>query len=667
MEKILAAVFAALLFTSSHVAAQSTRQDSTCQLDAADVADLGFRFTEASLRYKDLCVDSVRFRPILDLTTTVSTTTFANFQHEGQYWTAQVPTAPELIEKVYFQVLKFPVIQGVVAAHTQIRFVLNDLAPVQLSQTGRATNTSRDILISFEAAFPKDVTYNFALGGLNNYALMAKVMSTLQKHNDSGAAIEQFELLLTPEEKSQLLKNLLTYSHQLGIKDFYNTARPNCTTEVFDQIDQLPRFKGQHRPFLTVLSLDPIAGPSLKALGKRALIREQAQNFSEELTGAYYTKPLPTIADPLSGFLTPIPDMPWALVTVLPDTTTMSESERAAIASLRRELILALPSLIQSYGSVMLLASKEDQGRSLFLNTLKEFAQRLPAALKRVNADLPVNPAYIRIYFAPHDTDEVSANLVSLGVPLELPFAVVDYQMDRDPKGQKATFDRISEGIRAAGRVGVEGAPAFLMSAAIQVRAQKDHSQVTTQLMAGLDPVISPMTTKNDQVAIDQLVIPDTAKDRRQHPGMVLSHVQDVASETINEKVDVQFGPFMTLGGPSSRFGEGSLGITQYFNSCWQHMKYTPVFQGRLNHPWLGFGPVDYMAGIQFHVAGMNLNLKSQRVEKMDLLVSVFSFYCLNIEDVEKQFADNANQAIQDLMDKSAEDPLLRMLGPLFN
>lgn len=652
--------------------------DARCQTDPLDPFDRGFVLTDESLSYKNQCINGARFRPIQNYSNQGTQATFANYMHQGRFWQARVPLAAESIEKVYFQVMKFPVVEGIIAAHAQIRFTFKSPAAVQLTGQGALGGeaSSGDILISFEAGFPKDVNYNFARGGLNNYALVAKVMSTLQKHTESPTAIEQFELKLSAAEKAQLLSRLLGYASELGMRSFYNTLRPNCTTEVFDKIDELARFKGKFRPFMTVISADPIAGPSLKALMKRGLIEAQAPDFAAELEGQTASRPLPELPDPFAGFLPTVKGFPWSLVTVMPDTSTLSLDEKGALEDLRQQLILALPSLIQSYGSVLMLAGEGERGQRLFLNTLKEFVKRLPAALRAVNDRLPATAVPIRIYLAPHDGEATETSLVEAGIPADLPFSIADYRLTPDPKSASVPFAKIEDGLRRGGLTGVKSRPAFLMGTAILVRAQKDNSQVTTQLIAGLNPMTTPLQVNDPQVRLDRLVIPDSSKGGRQHPALIMTHVQDVAKEEVQERVDIELGSFESLGRATSRFGEGSLRTFGYFDDlalnpyqaygvCGHVLRHVPVFDGVKTYPWFQNPIDDWVLQIHFYLTGMTMNLKTMTVEDMELLISFLPFSCMDFKSIEKDFAKAATATLQDQLKKSSDNPLFKTLGVL--
>jgi hypothetical protein len=644
----------------------STVVDGKCREDVADVNDLGYRFTDNSQLYKGKCVDGSRFRPIKNLVISSDLATFNNYGHDNQFWQAQLPLTK--LATVYFHVQRFAVVEGVVAAHTELRFVFKDKGDVKLTQKDKQDAT-QDILVSFEAAFPKEVGYNFALGAFPNYARVAKIMSTLQKQNDSTATMEQYELNLSQDEMVTLLKTSLQYSQKISIEEFYNTLRPNCTTEAFDLIDLLPRFKGKYPPFLTMISPDPIAGPSIDALQKRKLIKQRVQDYADELKGVAQILPVPETKSSMTTFLPDVAGRPWTLTTVLPDTSSMTPAQKKVIESLREQLILSIPALVQNYGSVMMLTPDEQKGQALFINTFKSFVQQLPAFLRKINSELPEEATNINMYFAPYESAATSTSLTGMGIPAQIPFALNDYQLDDADKYSQRIFYDLAQGIIQAGETGADPAQkAFLMGAALLLKAQKDQSTVTTQLIAGLDALESNMEVVDKKVNIHKVVVPKGNRNIHR-PSMLINHFQEVSKEELNENMDVQFGSFGGLGGTSAEYGFASLQIDKGFD-CNQQANATPYLEGSLTDQFTGIGLVDFLVqgqSIRFHIMRMSLNLKTQKVDNMNLAISTLGFNCINNKDAEVQFTESANKAIADLINKAGSNPLLQKLSPLLN
>lgn len=658
----------------------ATIENADCKVDAQDPNDKGYSLTVNSRLYPKECIDGKRFRPMQNLVIANNTATLNNYLHNNKFWKAQLPIDPSAIENVYFHIMRFPVVEGVTAAHTQIRFIFKDKNAVQLTGTDAAgnveTSSSGDILISFEAAFPSTAGYNFALGAFPNYARFAKIMSTLQKETDSPNGIEQYELKLSAEESATLLSNTLVYAQNIGIEGFYNTLRPNCTTELFDQLDQLPSLKGKAKKFLTMISADPIAGPSLEALKKRDLIVKRVQNFGDELKGIRQTLQVPEAQKSLvTTFLPKMDGRPWTMTTVMPDTSKMSDTEKKALTSVRDELVRAIPTLIQTYGSVMMLAPKESKGQQLFLSTLKEVVSRAPALLRKVNKDLPEELTEISLYFSSYETDIVATDLSAFGVPAEIPIALNKFQVDNSTKQSRQLtndlYDNVAYGIMQIPLAGNanKDSKAYLMAASIQVHAQKDNSKVATQIMAGLAPMESALVSESPQVKIQKIVIPEHSGFINQ-PAMIITHFQEVNEVDVNPLVNIQFGSFGGLGDNKSEFGANTLLIQKGAVFCNGQAASTPYFQGQINDKFTNsfVDPVLKGGPIAFHLMSMNMNLKTMKVTNMDLKIEALWFLsCLTVDDANKQFTENANKAITEMLEKTSNADVLQMLAPLLN
>ena len=158
---------------------------------------------------------------------------------------------------------------------------------------------------------------------------------------------------------------------------------------------------------------------------------------------------------------------------------------------------------------------------------------------------------------------------------------------------------------------------------------------------------------------------------------MVITHVQDVASENANPMVNVQFGPFGKLAGTAGEFGYGTMQVFKGGFQCVDQTLSAPFFYGTVNDKLTGFfiDPIFKGAPISFHVLGMNMNLdmklKTPKVENMDLKISAvlvgFPVRCMDNDTAEKEFAENANKAIEDMINKASDNEALKAIAPLLN
>lgn len=647
---------------------QATQQDPACQFDKSDPNDVGYRLTSKSLKYADQCINAEKLRAIRNLEFGAEQVSFNNYMHDDQFWKAEVKLGK--VKAVYFQIMRFAAIEGITAAHTQIRFVFENPEDVSLSN-GSKTSNSQDLLVSFEAAFPKEVNYNFALGAFNNYAIFARVLSTQQKASDSAEPIEQYELNLSDDEKNLLLRSALLKADQSGMQRFYNTLRPNCTTEVFDLIDSLPRFKETQAPFLTVISADPIAGPSLNALRSRSILERRVQDYEQEAQGILNELPIPFAESAKTPFLPRVDGAPWTMNILRPDTSSLSEEEKMALKTLQDEILSGLPALLQSYGSMSLLS--QDQSQGLFLQSLRQLVSHAPEVLRRLNSKLPQQAVRLSLYFSPFQSTRTSTDLSALGLPAEVPFSIRTQEIGKDagdgPLKAADFYGKLNAGIYLTSQQELlqPSEQVYLLGIALVVNIQKDRSKVFTQLMLGLDQLDQSLSADSPQVRVEKIIIP---KGNTQAPALVLTHVQEAQNPTVNEFVDLQFGAFGGIAGPMTEFGLGTLQVSKNPYRCSVQTEHTPYFFGTLSDRVSGFAPLDFLIKgqpIQFHLTRMSLNLKTQEIADMNLAIKTLGLQCLNFEDANKQFTDNANQALQELMNSKKQQGLLGLISPLLN
>lgn len=104
--------------------------DGACA-QSSDPNEGPYRFTALSSKYAGQCVDSNRFRAIQNLKIDSTSVVLNNYHHANEFWEARFSIAPENVEAVYLQIVRFPILGVVEAAHTQIRFVLKK--PVELT------------------------------------------------------------------------------------------------------------------------------------------------------------------------------------------------------------------------------------------------------------------------------------------------------------------------------------------------------------------------------------------------------------------------------------------------------------------------------------------------------------------------------------------------------
>lgn len=223
------------------VGEKAAKPDASCALSPADPYERPHRIGLGSQKYAQQCVDTDRFRFSEILKQTKSEWTFSNYRHQNEYWTATLGLNT-IVEHVFFQVVRFEAISGVIAAHTQIRLKFSNQTPLKLQSQldPQKTTESLDLVISFEASRPVGTPYNFALGAVDNYVSVARILSGAQRLAESTENItEQYELSIPQDEKLHIALLALEKSARDGFMRFYNTISENCTTDAFAVLDSL--------------------------------------------------------------------------------------------------------------------------------------------------------------------------------------------------------------------------------------------------------------------------------------------------------------------------------------------------------------------------------------------------------------------------------------------
>jgi Domain of unknown function (DUF4105) len=635
--------------------------DSRCA-QSSDPQEAPYRFTSLSGKFSGQCADTNRFRAIQNLKIENGVAVLNNYHHDNDFWQAQFSIEPSNLDAVYFHVVRFPILGIVEAAHTQIRFKLKN--PVQLkSQTDASkTTTTKEVLVSFEAVRPKDQAYNFALGALENYALVGRVTSAKQRIAESEAPMEQYELDITQDEKALLLKNTLTHAEQIGIKYTYNTLRPNCTTEVFDLLDSLPRLQGKYPQFLTVISNDPVAQPAIDALKARQLLKQRVQNYEEEAKGVSQVLSIPQKkANPI---LPEVAGRPWSLVVTLPNLANLNKSEQLAILKIRSELLRKAPLALQGLGSAMMKEAGGDSS-AIIARSLAIIQAQLTDVLRSVNDSLPNTPQGMGLYLVPYNAPATITPLKGMKIPAALPFSIVDAMVDDSIPKSKESYYWISEGLRSAGDSGSKGKlPAYFAGSAIRLKLQRDHSAIRSQVAVGLNDFTKPFTMSNSQVNFSESSIAGSG-ERATRPLLLISHEQDTTARP-NPFVSMEFG---TDGGLAGAAREDAFATFQILKSmtgsCETQASSAPTLRGTLAQSALGKPILDRLVQgkkVSFHILGAKLDLRTLEVAEMDVRVNMWPLNCLATNDVNTQFRQNANDMIKKLKAESMNAGFLQKL-----
>lgn len=170
---------------------------------------------------------------------------FANFQHDGKFWYASLD--PKGSEAVIFQIEAFPAI--VPAAHTQLRVKMKAGHEVELVEQAPLPGVSpqrkklAEIVFSDESVFTHPgESFDIITGLESKYAIAYRVKSmadsfdfmiTKQNHQ-----VRQYELNISDDDRTNIVRNAIAMSSDLGMHEYYNTLLRSCTTEIFHLLDR---------------------------------------------------------------------------------------------------------------------------------------------------------------------------------------------------------------------------------------------------------------------------------------------------------------------------------------------------------------------------------------------------------------------------------------------
>ncbi|MES3038573.1 MAG: DUF4105 domain-containing protein [Bdellovibrionota bacterium] len=635
--------------------AKSTSPDASCSLMENGLKDRfenPVRITYESKLYSGKCVDTNRMRPGQIITKDAHMIRIANFHHEREFWKAEIPLKKEAWAKMYFQILRFPIVEGIEAAHTQIRFIMAPGYSIRLTsqKNENVVKTVKSFIYTVEAAFPKEVNYNFALGAVNNYPIVGRVASAEERVLESkGNSAEQYTVKISPQEIAFLVNGALTRSDSMGMEYFYNTVRPNCTTEAFDLIDTLPRLVGKVRPFNTVLWIDPVAGPSLDALQARGILGPRGPNMIEDLRDGATTPPPEKKKEVAYGLvrevksINGIPGLPYALVTILPRSKHSAAVSRALFNKIQSSLTTATPKLAQAaLASAMVGTNVGD----ILGDVLGQIQKEMRAFLRSVNTQLPDESVHMMTYLVPWDPNTPKASLVGSGLAADLPFNIASYYQ-MDASSTKTLLETVIKGyrilqIREHRKAGTS--PVYFMGAGIRIELKKNQSEVMLQPIIGWTPQDLPFETYSDQVKFDRIHLPAPVLDPKYRNNLdaytnelgvlVITHRQR-HYQTFNPVLHFEFGSLGFLNTAAGHKDVGVVRVEKYllekavpiFGACAYHEKTVPEMRGKILKGISGNKTVD------------------SRLDGKDIALGIFSFdmvyansLCKNADHMSKDF-----------------------------
>ncbi len=241
-------------------------------------------------KFKDQCLDTSSKRALKVITwENDQTLSIQNFRKNGEFYQARIPL--NHIEKVSYLVVdldakplnKWGLIN---VSHTQLRLQLAPGAYIELTSSNRNNLEvlyENDFIISVNYMAPKDVPYDPVKGFDETlYGSVMQMYATSEEAKvrflEDQVNVYEIPLRMTKEQAGSLTLQAILTSSTAQYTTPYDSWSSNCTTAVFDLIDQALELKNQ-KPyrFKAWIFRDTGMIPAFKALGKRGLIDPQAK------------------------------------------------------------------------------------------------------------------------------------------------------------------------------------------------------------------------------------------------------------------------------------------------------------------------------------------------------------------------------------------------------
>lgn len=655
MKNLILTVALVLCITPSFAQSGASIEDlATCPYqNKNDKYETPVKFSSGSMFYADLCMDTDRFRPPVIIESTDSLK-FANYKHNaatiddsnsGRYYIAEIKNSEKNnVEKTFFHVVRFATgVAGVTAAHTQFRVKFKNPKAVKLTDqlTGDVLYTN-DVVVSYEASRPRNIPYNFAHGSWDNYILVTRAMSGRQRQNESYAnETEQYPLnFKDASEGWTLLKNSIQEGDNIKFTKFYNTIKPNCTTQVFDQLDKLPSVAAKGvEAFLTEISPNPIAGPSIEAITQRGLFKkgQRYANLRAELDEGktkFDGKDVIVKSDP---FYAQVKNFPYSVVFA----ADAGANSQKLIKNAKKKLYRLLPEISAKLYTSMATSSLNKELSPV--DTLNMIAPALQQVMAELNSELTSDEQFLSIYFLPWDGSGKEVDVMQeLNVPARLPSDTFESSFD------DVAYDSIfKDGFYDALDINKKSSlPATLLGLGLHMTLKKDQSQSLLQFVAQLTPQEKDMNVINDQVVISKLVIPEDTKFA--NPAVMILNMEMQYNKNL-PRVYAEFGPYAGIQGVADASGFGGKFVTNR-QDCEIRKSSVPRLQGKIK--LFGFNTP---FGIDFNFFDVEFDVTKLEVSDLAVRVSPFTGGCYDMDNVEQQFKDEINTKIEAMKDEKTQ------------
>ncbi len=260
-------IFILMLFSIAHFAQASETQPSNeailavkkirdqyhlivsnenCVGDREDPFDLGPGMIRGPL--KGQCLDSESNRPVALLQSSPQSFLLGNIRFANKWWFGEI--SREAVADVFFEIVEFKSpVSLVKTAHTQLRFAFKPEHSMRLTSqvvTQNEKATLDDLTVTFNAFGVHGVGFDILEGVRDSFGLVGKFISSYDRSIEEmigdHSTVRQIRMNLTEEQKQIVFRQAVLHSQRMGYSTMYHTLHANCTTELFDMLDEaIPR------------------------------------------------------------------------------------------------------------------------------------------------------------------------------------------------------------------------------------------------------------------------------------------------------------------------------------------------------------------------------------------------------------------------------------------
>lgn len=374
--------------------------------------------------------------------------------------------------------------------------------------------------------------------------------------------------------------------------------------------------------------------------------------------------------------------VPYAVVAVLPDQAFMSADQKAFMNNFKHTSFKTLPTFT---GQFLNIINAKDTKSALTqsLVSITNDALKVYQLDKISAATLPDVPVYFSIYIAPWDmakSKKLNYDVAFLG---KKPWEVeqpqvnyIEYDFNKLFHNEKAEFySDLSKTVKSLSLTKMNSFK--LQSVALHLKLSKAESLVKIQVLSQLTPQNIPFEKVNDQVSIKSLSL------TQPYTLMELNQPIFTTRKTIEiPDIKVEFGELdPVIAAKNSQWpGLFTINKQEWQDSyCKRRAALSPTLSGNLGKKASSgsmlSGVINLLAkdkAVKFHIFDFKIDAAKAKISNMNIIsnISINSMTsCLKLQDVNEQFQNEANQAIEAKFQSlyKQDDMTEDLMGALYN